>query len=391
MSQQSNSDPLPYVQVDRAVKPRAALLAGALGVSNQHAVGSLVEWWDLCGDPRELERIVEATPPGDEPAVLLSPGDAQLRFRLASGKDVDPVELVHLGLLEPRGEQFRVRGMSRYFEPIRKRIKARASASAAGKASAESRRKATGTAQPRSGDRSESGSATGSGAVRESFERPPNASRTPPNPSGQRSAVSGLLEEEDQPQPKGPLIFEPPTTDPSTWNHADFFRWAQASRQALGLLGEKWPRKSLSHWWSTALGTPGVTVGRLQQAFRNFSLDEHWGSPARKPAAPFEGFMSVWSAHVPPGEVQSTPVDPVWAQVRPLVLERFGAQPGGANGAFVAQQLQLLSWAGEWGAFVGTAADPLFAEWVRGHFGGPLRELGVTIVGPAVQAEAGAA
>ena len=53
MSRQSSSDPLPFVQVDRAVKPKAALLAGIMEVSNQHALGSLVEWWELCGDPRE--------------------------------------------------------------------------------------------------------------------------------------------------------------------------------------------------------------------------------------------------------------------------------------------------------------------------------------------------
>lgn len=54
---QADSDPLPYVQVDRSAKPRAALLAGSLGVTPQHALGSLVEWWDLNGDPRECERL----------------------------------------------------------------------------------------------------------------------------------------------------------------------------------------------------------------------------------------------------------------------------------------------------------------------------------------------
>ena len=131
------SDPLPYVQVDRAVKPKAALLANALGVTTQHALGSLVEWWELCGDPRELEAIVQATPAGEKPAVVLEAADAALRFQLASGKELEPLTLVRLGLLEPRPEgRFRVRGMSRYFAPIKHRIQARLAAKAGGLARA---------------------------------------------------------------------------------------------------------------------------------------------------------------------------------------------------------------------------------------------------------------
>jgi hypothetical protein len=131
------SDPLPYVQVDRAVKPKAALLANALGVTTQHALGSLVEWWELCGDPRELEDIVRATPPGAEPAVVLDPEDAAARFLLASGKPIEPVTLVRLGLLEPAEQgRYRVRGMSRYFAPVKHRIQARQAAKAGGLARA---------------------------------------------------------------------------------------------------------------------------------------------------------------------------------------------------------------------------------------------------------------
>ncbi len=197
MSRQDNSDPLPYVQVDRSVKPRAALLAGALGVTTQHALGSLVEWWDLCGDPRELEAIAAATPDGSEPERLLPRGDVELRFRLASGRDVAVETLEALGLVERKGEVFRVRGMSRYFAPVQARVKARAAASAGGRASAEARRRQTGTAQPRSGSRSgarsEAASSAASGALREHFEAPPNGSRTVPNPIGQRSTVNGQL------------------------------------------------------------------------------------------------------------------------------------------------------------------------------------------------------
>ncbi len=130
---QENSDPLPYTQVDRAVKPKVALLAGALGITIQHAMGSLVEFWDLCGDPRDLERLVKA----GVGEIVLSREDIAGRFALASGgKTVDPGLLAHLGLLEPRGDDFRVRGMSRYFQPITRRVQAREAASKGGLATA---------------------------------------------------------------------------------------------------------------------------------------------------------------------------------------------------------------------------------------------------------------
>lgn len=196
---QADSDPLPYVQVDRAAKPKAALLATAIGVSNQHALGSLIEWWELCGDPRELELIIEATPANEEPVVLLSGDEASSRFLLASGKAVEPITLARLGLLEQLPEGFfRVRGMSRYFQPIKARARARKAASAGGKASVESRRKTFGTAKPRSAAGSESASAALEALPKQTPKRTPKHSRSDSrsgaeagaNPSGQRSAVS---------------------------------------------------------------------------------------------------------------------------------------------------------------------------------------------------------
>jgi hypothetical protein len=146
---QGDSDGLPFVQVDRSVKQKAAMLAGALDVTPQHALGSLVQWWDLNGEPREIERLVEATPDGESPAVVVTRDDAVMRFRLASGRDVDPLALVHLGFLAPLPDgRFRVRGMSRYIEPVAARLRARRGASKGGQRSAERRREAFGTAQP---------------------------------------------------------------------------------------------------------------------------------------------------------------------------------------------------------------------------------------------------
>lgn len=129
----STSDSLPFTQADRAMKAKAAQLASAIGVSYQHALGSLLEFWDGCGDPRELERLLSL---GQE-AVVLEADEVVLRFKLASGKEVEPRLMAAAGFLESvGGESFRVRGMSRFFEPIKRRLQARDAASKGGKATA---------------------------------------------------------------------------------------------------------------------------------------------------------------------------------------------------------------------------------------------------------------
>lgn len=181
--EQANSDPLPYTQVDRAVKPKATLLAAMIKSTTQHALGSLVEFWDLNGDPRELEKLVTA----GKRAVVLQADEVRRRFRLASGHDVDPDDLNSLGLLERTPEGYRVRGMSRYFAPVERRIQARLAASIGGKASAEARKAAAGTAQPRS--------ASGSETVREPLKRTPKRSRSE-HRSGAEAAPEASTEAE---------------------------------------------------------------------------------------------------------------------------------------------------------------------------------------------------
>jgi hypothetical protein len=148
--EQRSSDGLPYSQVHRTAKPKATLLAGAIKVTPQHALGSLVEFWDLCaGDQRDLEAIIEKTPAGQQPAIVLTEADILSRFELASGHRIEPVKLVQLGLAEKKpGDQYRVRGMSRYFEPVLRKITLRDRASAGGRKSAARRAEAQAALQP---------------------------------------------------------------------------------------------------------------------------------------------------------------------------------------------------------------------------------------------------
>ncbi len=127
-----SSDPLPYTQVDRAVKPKAATLSTLLGIPYQHALGALVEFWDSCGDPRELEQRLAR----GETAVVLTHAELETRLLVAFGRPVDPDNLRILGLLERLADGYRVRGMSRYFAPIEARRQARKAASAGGLATA---------------------------------------------------------------------------------------------------------------------------------------------------------------------------------------------------------------------------------------------------------------
>lgn len=285
---QQDSDPLPYTQVDRAVKPKAVLLAGMMGTTPQHALGSLVEFWDLNGDPREIERLFNE----GKREVVLDRETVAERFELASGHAIDPGRLARLGLLEQRGpNEFRVRGMSRYFAPIEGRIEARRKASAGGKASVEARRKRFGTAQPRSG----AGSEPASGQVRSGFEPPfeppfepvfepaPKQSPNPPEHSGQRSADISISLSQGAPPQKAPTPRVINTPGDAFWS------WSNDLRLASGHVGEDPPR-NLGSWFSAAMMRLQGDEARLRQAFERYLGSDWW----RARGCPFERFQAKW-------------------------------------------------------------------------------------------------
>lgn len=306
----TGSDPLPFTQVDRAVKPKAALLAGLLGVSNQHALGSLVEFWDLNGDPRVIEALAAA----GTNELVLSREEAERRFRLASGKDARAADLVSLGLLEDRGDAVRVRGMSRYFEPVRQRLQARAAAAAGGSKSGS---------QPRTGGRF---------AARQPPERPPSGppsdgpsvsrAGTEPGPTlevrGQRSDLSPPSEEKEQASanpdsgpPRKLLIVD---VEADAW-----WAWAQDVRaQALGVVRERPPHpRALGSWWSRALGELHGDVERLRAGWLAYLRDKHWSVKR----SPWAGWLAQWEQFVPP----AAPPPPPNEEHRAALTEALGA------------------------------------------------------------------
>lgn len=303
---QSSSDPLPYVQVDRAVEPTAALLAGHMKVTPQHAIGSLVGFWKLCGDPRELERIVETTAAGQEPEVVLTADDVALRFQLASDCRVEPVVLARLGLLEERGDgRFRVRGMSRFFEPVVRRLVKRSIGKVGGKASAEARRAASGTSQPLA-VRSELASDGASAVVkqaRSNAEAAPKQDRSTAEHSGQRSAVSGQQssQEEEAPPPRQPVVaaFEivPPNLEAiDNWTKEDFWKAAELTRRAAGFPPQMWPSPvDLSRWWSAAQQVADTRT--LADAFVRFTESKHWRGA--EPPCPWRAFAKQFLDFLP--------------------------------------------------------------------------------------------
>lgn len=318
MRENNSSDPLPFIQLDRAAKAKAAVLAGALGVTTQHAVGSLIEFWGLNADPRELERLVEAGT--DE--VVLSASQVKLRFQLASGQEVAPDLLAMAGFLEQReGDQYRVRGMSRYFKTITRRVNAKKAASAGGKARmANANRNETGQFLPANG----AGALAGESPASEPSESQPvvqaRASRQPAdkpasNPADsqptsqvtevrdqrsyfkERTYVGESLPPADERPPKPPDV-TPPSGPVDDWQAEDFWRWAQFRRQQSGLVVERMPHPSkLSAWWSTARGR--ISVDGLRAAFNSYGNEPYWATT--KPPYPFAGFMDQWDRHVTGG------------------------------------------------------------------------------------------
>lgn len=308
--EQSDSDLLPYREVDRALKSKLPLLAGAMSaaqspdqpaVTTQHALGSLLEFWDLCADPRELERVAAAALAAQQTPELVLPREEVVRkFRLASGKNVEPIDLVTLRFLEPRPQDaFRVRGMSRDFKPIMKRLRNRELAALGGKASAAKRLADKGTAQPTGGKgfRSRSESRSGDAQPEPSPEpkrnRTDNGSGSEPSPeaepksSDQRSAISDMSSSYDDDG-------APPSPPPAV----QFFEWFQTARTEGGWAREESPSvEELGAFFesvSEVLKDPLGATEALKVAAKGYAQDSFWLGRA----LPWAGFVEQWARHV---------------------------------------------------------------------------------------------
>lgn len=305
---ETSSDPLPYIQVDRAVKPVAAIVAMRLGVSVQHAIGGLIAFWDMCGDPRDLQRLLLA---GSE-EVVLTRDEAARRFELAMGVDcarMTPDDLHALRLLELRPDgRFRVRGMSRFFAPIKKRLKARLAASAGGKASAKARAERHGTAQPRSGAGSASASGVASESASESLRSAPEAQpeatvEAAPKLEDRGQRTEDILSEEEAPTPEAKPEAALRTTGrrarpllPPDYAGTPLWVWFQDEREGAGFVREEPPDyHSFKDFYREALEALQGDETRLREAAVGFSRDSYWQAKG----LPFAGFMSAWRKYVP--------------------------------------------------------------------------------------------
>lgn len=195
-----SSDPLPFIQLDRSARAKASMLAQQIGIAPQHTMGSIIDFWYLCGDPRELERLLLS---GVE-SVVLTPAEVSIRFKLASGgEEVEPWLLASVGFLEEvEGGNYRVRGMSRFFAPVKKRIANRERAKVAGLASAKSRKERFGSAQPKL----TASSGVASSLVRAEFEECSNEAPNEPEPTPNKRRTKLEQPSEQTPnsaQPRG--------------------------------------------------------------------------------------------------------------------------------------------------------------------------------------------
>lgn len=354
MSAEQSSDPLPFLQVDRAALPIAARLASAEGVSNQHALGSMVEFWQLCADPRELEEIVTRTPAGEEPVILLDERTLAMRWRIAFGKATDPALLTALGLVEPVGEQWRLRGGSRMISAVATRLQTREAAKAGGKASAEARKAKFGSAQP------------GSASVRTAPE--PLPKRTPNRPrTDDRSAAEARPNQrsEDRGHIENLSTAAEETSGAAAREEAaktspplELFNALQEFRVGRGLRREPEPSStSLDGWWARVTRSRRVVD---LSALRSYCADPYWASRG----FPFSGFVAQWERHAPARmpivDTPSTPEAMRWHEVLGQLL---------ADGeAYAVRQLEQLKPRLEGETLIVEAADPYFGAWVYEHY-----------------------
>lgn len=273
----SEIDPqLPFIQVHRSSAAMGAALAPLLGITYQHARGALVLFWESLADRRLLAKALLLP----VPMVVLDDKECQRRLQVAFGVQVPPELAATVGILELQNDaKWRVRGMSRYLDAERARLRKKSSAT-----------------QPAQG------SNPGATGVRPPSDPPSD----PTKARGERREVRG--EREDlkgdsthaaSEKARLPVVVTPPEKPPDAWDGEDFWRWAQCQRQDAGLIAEHRPR-DLSAWYSAALGMISGDVGRLKECFLRFGDDKYWQQ--QTPKLPFRGFMSQWDRFDPGGE-----------------------------------------------------------------------------------------
>ncbi len=280
------------------MKTKAASLASVLGVSNQHAMGTLVEFWELCGDPRVLEALVAR----GQTEVVLERDEIVRKFKIASGgKLIDPADLETLGLLEARSESaFRVRGMSRYFAPIERRLSARAGGLAGGRTRATGARDSGGkfsAAHPNNA-RVEGGPVPDQHHT-DTTHQPHSVHAADQGPAKLRpsAADSGQRSVDDVRAQTARTPRRPSTQE-------DFFAWTQmeSARLVPHHAPERPPKTKVLN---AQLAEPLKRVGRsgLEQAWKKF-LDD---AGARARGWPWGLFVAQWERHYNAATTSPTP------------------------------------------------------------------------------------
>ena len=251
-----------HIAVDlKVVEVRAPAVARALGLDTATVIGALVILWHRCWSLK-TDRVSALEVRGFFP----QPDAAEV--------------LASFGLLEAVDGGYRVKGADRYL-----RIAEQRRAAGLARSSAAGRSAGRFTSEPPAEDQRTNQRATSGGPAL----TPSTEHRTPTTSSEDVGA--------DKSQARGVKEWVAPKTDPLTWNGIDFFAWFQASRQELGLIGEKFPKAPLGPWLNEVLMTPGMTIHRLMDAVPAYGRSEHWRT--RTPPLPWAGFASEWRRFVP--------------------------------------------------------------------------------------------
>lgn len=360
---------LPWLQIDQDGLNRCRLLARLLGIPDTQGIGIGVSLWQWA---------LEMAPEGDFTGLVPDSGilAAAVGWSVPdAGRLVSELQRVGMVATAPT---LRVRGLDRYRRAWEKNTRGKRKPSSSGEpVPGTGRNPAPVTPEP--APQTQTQTHIEEKTVRTAKIDQPVAPPPKRNPRP-CAIIDATAEPEAEPVPvvAGPVVYVPPTSDPSTWLAADFWAWAQAQRQGAGLLGERTQPRGLSAWWGTARLTTSSEA--LCEAFVRFCADPDPYWQKALPQWPFAGFMKQWDRFVPAAPVTRSPprVDAdVFAELRSRARE-LGA------GGHVAEQLEQLRWERKGAGYVGVTEDGYHAQFLVEKFGPLLADLGATIDAPAV-------
>lgn len=273
---------LQYVQIDRNVLTKCAIVADALGLDPTLVVGMVTNMIfhasDLA-DPKMAEPDVFKTKNPDQwllracSAVTTAEKYAEEHNRETFASALRDA-FANVSLVVPRDNAIRVPGLKRYFDAEKNRDASRAKANERNRKWRESQKNK---------------------AINDALETISETSRDAPKSEQSKSDQNRTEEEKPLPFPKKKKVI--PALNPEH-PATQFFLYVEGLRRKAGYIGDDQPHPlTLETWYREAMMELNGDEQRLKDAFDKFGSDDHWLKA--NPPFPFTAFMSEWRKYVP--------------------------------------------------------------------------------------------